>query len=239
MTIGILGKKLGMTQLFKDDGTWIPVTVVQAGPCKVLQVKAREVAELPESDRAAATNRGKKAGKLDRPRRADGYYAVQIGYDDKPEKAASQAELGHAKKAESGAKRLVREFRLDAPSDLKAGDDITVEILKDVARVDVTGTTKGRGWSGPIKRYGFQRQASSHGNSKATRRFGGTGRTYSTMKGNPKGKRMAGQYGVERVTVQNLEVVKVDGERNLVYLRGAVPGHRDSYLIVRKSVKSR
>jgi large subunit ribosomal protein L3 len=120
-----------------------------------------------------------------------------------------------------------------------AGDDVTVALLKDVTRVDVTGTTKGRGWSGPIKRYGFHRQAKTHGNSKATRRYGGTGRTYSTMKGMPKGKRMAGHYGVDRVTVQNLEVVKIDEERNLVYLRGAVPGHRQGYVIVRKSVKSR
>lgn len=239
MTIGILGKKLGMTQLFQDDGTWIPVTVVQAGPCKVLQVKARELAELPESDRGAATNRGKRSGRLERPRRADGYYAVQVGYDDKSEKAANKAEIGHAAKAGTAAKRVVMEFRLDAASDLKAGDDLTVGMLEGVARVDVTGTTKGRGWAGTIKRYGFQRQAKSHGNSKATRRPGGTGRTYSTMKGMPKGKRMAGHYGVERVTVQNLEVVKIDGERNLVYLRGAVPGHRDGYVVVRRSVKTR
>lgn len=239
MTIGILGKKLGMTQLFQDDGTWIPVTVVQAGPCKVLQVKARETAELPETDRTAATNRGKRSGRLERPRRADGYYAIQVGFDDKTEKAANKAETGHAQKAGTAPKRFVTEFRLDAASDLKAGDDLTVEVLKDVGRVDVTGTTKGRGWSGTIKRHGFSRQAKSHGNSKATRRSGGTGRTYSTMKGMPKGKKMAGQYGVERVTVQNLEVVKIDEERNLVYLRGAVPGHRDAYVIVNKTVKTR
>lgn len=239
MTIGILGKKLGMTQLFQDDGTWVPVTVVQAGPCKVLQVKAREVAELPESDRVAATNHGKRRGRVERPRRADGYYAVQVGFDDKTEKAATRAEAGHAKKAGAEPKRFVTEFRLDEASDLKAGDDLTVSILDGVQRVDVTGTSKGRGWSGTIKRYGFQRQRMSHGNSKAHRKLGGTGRTYSTMKGMPKGKKMPGHYGVERITVQNLEVVKIDPERNLVYLRGAVPGHRDSYLVVRKSVKNR
>ena len=176
MTIGILGKKLGMTQLFQDDGTWVPVTVVQAGPCKVLQVKAKGVTELAEADRLGVTNRGKRSGRVERPRRPDGYYAIQVGFDDKSEKAATKAELGHARKSGSEAKRFVREFRLETASGLKAGDDLTVDLFSDIARVDVTGTTKGRGWSGTIKRYNFQRQRMSHGNSKAHRKLGGIGR---------------------------------------------------------------
>src|SRR5690606_21380704 len=205
----------------------------------VLQVKSKEVAELADADRAAATNLGKKRGRVERPRRADGYYAVQLGFDDVPERNAKKPELGHAKKAGTGPKRFVREFRLETLPEVKLGDDVTVEMFAEVKRVDITGTTKGRGWSGTIKRHGFQRQRMSHGNSKAHRKPGGTGRTYSTMKGLPKGKKMAGHYGVERVTIQNLDVVKIDAERNLIYVRGAVPGHRDGYLILRKSVKTR
>ncbi len=238
MTIGILGKKLGMTQLFQPDGTWVPVTVVQAGPCKVLQVKSKDVAELPEADRQAATSRGKKKGKLERPRRPDGYYGVQLGFDDRPERTSTQPQIGHAKKAGSGPKRFVRELRFEALPPYKQGDDLTVAVLKDVPRVDVSGVTKGKGFTGTIKRWGFHRQAASHGNSVSTRKPGGTGRTNSINKGVPKGKKMAGHDGVDCRTVQNLEVVRIDEERNLIYLRGAVPGHRHGYLIVRKSVKS-
>src|SRR5690606_29015378 len=131
MNLGILGKKLGMTQLFQDDGTWVPVTVVQAGPCKVLQVKAKEVAELADADRAAATNHGKKRGRVERPRRPDGYYAVQLGYDDVPERNATKPELGHAKKAGTGPKRFVREFRLETLPEVKLGDDVTVEMFAE------------------------------------------------------------------------------------------------------------
>ena len=237
MTVGILGKKLGMTQLFQEDGTWIPVTVIQAGPCKVLQVKAKEASELPEDERKAATNLGKKRGKQDRPRRDDGYYALQLGFDDRTEKSATKPEIGHAKVAGTEPKWFIREFRCDKLPEQKRGDEVKVDIFNDVKFVDVVGTTKGRGWTGTIKRYGFQRQNKTHGNSKATRKSGSLGRTYSTMKGLPKGKKMAGQHGVERMTVQNLRVVKVDEERNLLYIRGAVPGYNKSYLIVEKAVK--
>lgn len=239
MTIGILGKKLGMTQLFQPDGTWVPVTVVQAGPCKVLQVKAREASELPEEHRQASTNRGRKSGKLERPRRDDGYYAVQVGFDDKPEKTSTKAELGHCAKAGSAPQRFVKEFRTDSMPGVAQGEDLTVAQFAEIKRVDVTGTSKGRGFAGTIKRYGFARQRTTHGNSKAHRKLGGIGRMYSTMKGVPKGKKMPGHYGVARITVQNLEVVKIDEERNLLYLRGAVPGHRNAYLMIQKSVKTR
>ena len=237
MTIGILGKKLGMTQLFQEDGKWIPVTVVEAGPCKVLQVKTREVSELPDEHRVAVTNRGKKSGSTERPRRADGYYAVQIGFDDVPERNATQAQTGHAKKADSGVKRIVRELRYDSMPDLKQGDEINAGVFKDIRWVDVTGTSKGRGFSGAIKRHNFSRQSSTHGNSKSHRRVGGIGRMHGTAKGVPKGKKMPGHLGVDRVTVQSLEVVKIDEARNLVFVRGAVPGHRNSYVLIRKAVK--
>ncbi len=235
--IGILGKKLGMTQLFQPDGTWVPVTVVQAGPCTVMQVKVTNPSELPEDGRTAATNFGKKRGKHARPRRGDGYYAVQLGFDDKPEKSATRPELGHAAAAGVGPKRFVREIRMAQAPAVKAGEEISAAALKDVKRVDVTGTTKGRGFTGTIKRWNFARQSTTHGNSKHHRKPGGIGRTYSTHHGVPKNKKMCGHYGVERVTVQNLEIVKIDEERNLIFLRGAVPGHRSGYVVLRESVK--
>lgn len=238
MTLGILGKKLGMTQIFKDDGTCVPVTIVQAGPCKVLQVKTATAAEQPEAQRTSTVNRGKKGGKANRPRSADGYYAVQLGFDDKPARVTNKAQLGHNKKAGvDGGKRFVREFRLAKAPQVKTGDDITVSIFDGVSNVDVVGVTKGRGWAGTIKRHGFSRQPTSHGNSLNHRTGGGLGRQHSISSGVPRGKRMAGHFGVDRVTVQNLEVVKLDAARNLVYLRGAVPGHNNGYLLLNKSVK--
>jgi large subunit ribosomal protein L3 len=237
MTIGILGKKLGMTQLFQADGSCVPVTVLQAGPCVVLQVKVPDVGQLPEEHRLAEASRGKKRGKVGRRRQADGYYAVQLGFDDKRPKSSTKAETGHAARAGSTPRRFVRELRFAEMPPYKRGDTVSVDVLKDVERVDVTGVTKGRGFSGTIKRWGFSRQATTHGNSKHHRKPGGIGRWGSTSKGVPKGKKMCGHYGTERVTVQNLAVVKIDEERNLVFLRGAVPGHRSGYLVLRKSVK--
>ena len=238
-TLGILGKKLGMTQIFQDDGTCVPVTVVQAGPCRVLQVKMATAAEHPEGHRTASANGGKKRGKQSRPRAADGYYAVQLGFDDKPARLCSKPELGATKKAglEHG-KRFVREFRLDQAPTEKPGEDITVAALTDVQHVDVTGITKGRGWAGTIKRYKFSRQPTSHGNSLNHRTGGGLGRQHSISSGVPKGKRMAGRYGVEQVTMQRLEVVKIDKERNLVFLKGAVPGFNNGYVTIKKTVKN-
>src|SRR5262249_41485415 len=139
MTIGILGKKLGMTQFFQADGTWVPVTVVECGPCKVLQVKVKDVQELPQEHRVATANRGKKTGKIARPRRADGYYAVQLGFDDKREKNASKAETGHAGKADAKPKVFIREIRSATLPTVKRGDEIKVDALKDTKRVDVVG----------------------------------------------------------------------------------------------------
>jgi len=238
-TLGILGKKLGMTQIFAEDGTCIPVTVVQAGPCKVLQVKVATAAEQPEGHRTASINRGKKGGRQERPRAADGYYAVQLGFEEKPARLCSKSELGHAKNAGlDHGMRVVSEFRLDAAPKLAPGDDVTVAELADWGHCDVTGTTKGRGWTGTIKRWNFQRQRASHGNSLNHRRAGGLGRQYSTSHGVPKGKKMAGQYGVEQVTVQRLRIVKIDEARNLVYVHGAIPGHNNGYVALRRTVKN-
>ena len=238
-TIGILGKKLGMTQIFQEDGSCVPVTVVQAGPCKVLAVKMATAAEHPEGHRTASVNRGKKGGRTSRARAADGYYAVQLGFDEKPARLCSKPELGHAKKAgaENGM-RLVREFRLKQAPTQKPGDEVTAALVADWKHADVTGTTKGRGWAGTIKRWNFGRQPTSHGNSVNHRTGGGLGRNQSISKGVPKGKKMAGHYGVETVTVQRLQIVKVDTDRNLVYLRGAVPGHNSGYVVLRKTVKN-
>jgi len=237
MTIGILGKKLGMTQLFQEDGSVVPVTVVQAGPCKVMQVKAKEASELPEEDRKASASGGKNSDKSERPRRDDGYYSIQLGFDPKSEKASRKAETGHAARSGSSAMWYIREFRYEALPPYKQGDEVTVDVLKDVKHIDVTGMSKGLGHSGTIRRHNFARQATSHGNSKSHRRQGGIGRQYSTAKGVTKGKKMPGRKGADRITVQNLEVVKIDEERNLLYVKGAIPGKPAGYVTVREAVK--
>jgi large subunit ribosomal protein L3 len=238
-TLGLLGKKLGMTQIFEADGTCVPVTIVQAGPCRVMQVKMVTAAEHPEGHRAASLNKGKKGGRTNKARAADGYYAVQLGFDDKPARLLNKAEAGNAKKAGlEGGKRFVKEFRLAKAPTVKPGEDVTASLFAQTPFVDVTGTTKGRGWAGTIKRWGFSRQPTSHGNSLNHRTGGGLGRQHSISSGVPKGKHMAGHYGVEQVTVQRLRVVKVDAERNLVYLHGAVPGHTNGYLVLNQTVKN-
>jgi large subunit ribosomal protein L3 len=238
-TLGILGKKLGMTQIFQPDGSCVPVTVIQAGPCKVLNVKTMTNAELPEGQRTSVVNLGKKRGKQNRPRGADGYYAVQLGFDPKPARTTSKAELGNFKKAGlDGGMRVVQEFRLEKAPTLKTGEDVTVKVLEGVPFVDITGVTKGRGWAGTIKRHKFSRQPTSHGNSLNHRTGGGLGRQHSISSGVPKGKRMAGHYGVEKVTIQRLKLVKIDVERNLLFVCGAVPGHNNGYLTIKKTVKN-
>jgi large subunit ribosomal protein L3 len=238
-TLGILGKKLGMTQIFRGDGECVPVTVIQAGPCRVLAVKMATAAEHPEGHRTASINNGKKRGKHAKPRSGDGYYAVQLGFDDKPARVTNQAELGHVKKAGlDHGKRFVQEFRLTQAPTVKPGEDVTVNVLDGVKFIDVTGVTKGRGWTGTIKRWGFSRQPTSHGNSLNHRTGGGLGRQHSISSGVPKGKHMAGHYGVEQVTMQRLEVVKLDVERNLVFVKGAVPGHTNGYLTLKQTVKN-
>ena len=226
MSKGILGRKVGMTQIFEQDGRVVPVTVIEAGPCKVLQVRT-----------------------VDR----DGYDAVQVGFLDKPRRLASRAERGHVasisskrekKMAAAGAallakaggepKRFIRELR-GAPA-MEVGAELLVGELSGVKSVDVTGTSKGCGYSGWMKRHNFSGQRATHGVKKVHRHPGGT--AAGTYPGRVrKGTRMAGHYGVDRVTMRNLKVVKVDVENNLLLVKGAVPGPAGGYVIVRETNK--
>ncbi|AAM25435.1 MAG: 50S ribosomal protein L3 [Caldanaerobacter subterraneus] len=210
MKKGILGKKHGMTQIFDEKGEVIPVTVIEAGPCVVVQKKTVE---------------------------KDGYNAIQVGFGDVSEKKLNKPLLGHFKKAGVSPKRYLREFRLDDISGYEVGTEIKVDIFKPGDRVDVTGISKGKGFAGVIKRYGARRGPMSHG-SKYHRRVGSMGAT--TDPGRTfKGKKMPGRMGSDRVTIQNLEVVKVDPELNLLVVKGSVPGPKGSLLIIRDSVKSK
>ncbi len=210
MAKGILGKKLGMTQIFDEQGALIPVTVIEAGPCTVVQKKTMET---------------------------DGYEAVQLGFGEKREKLFNKPLKGHFAKAGVKPMRYLKEFRLDKTdelSSLNVGDEVKVDIFSEGEKVDVTGVTKGKGYQGPIKRHGFARGPMSHG-SKYHRGIG------SLNSVDParvfKGRKMAGRMGGVKRTVQALEVVKVDSERNLLLVRGAVPGVKGSLVTIRSSVK--
>jgi large subunit ribosomal protein L3 len=206
MSVGLLGKKLGMTQVYNDQGVVIPATLVQAGPCSILQIKGQE---------------------------KDGYSAVQIGFEDRKKKRATKAETGHCLKAKTSAKKWVREIRDDADTEYQLGQSLTVDIFEGVEKVDVTGTSKGRGFAGVVKRWGFSGGPATHGCT--THRSPGSigagtdpGRVF-------KGKKMAGRMGGVRTTVRNLDVVKIDKSRNLLVIRGAIPGPNGGYIIIRKS----
>lgn len=205
---GILAKKIGMTQIF-EDGKFIPVTVVEAGPNFVLQKKTVE---------------------------NDGYTALQLGFDEKKEKNTTKPVMGIFKKAGVNPQRFVKELRVDSVEGYELGQEIKVDVLTGVEFVDITGTSKGKGTSGVMKRHGFGGNRASHGVSRNHRLGGSIG--MSTWPGKVlKGKRMAGQYGNETVTVQNLKVVKVDAENNLLLIKGAVPGSKNSYIVVKPAVK--
>ncbi|MBL8862728.1 MAG: 50S ribosomal protein L3 [Planctomycetes bacterium] len=198
----ILGRKRGMTQLFTDDGTVTGVTVVEAGPCVVTQVKTKE---------------------------REGYDAIQLGYEDVADKRVAKPRVGHCSKAGVATKRFLREDRLAAPADKKVGDTVQVDVFQVGDVVDVIGTSKGRGFAGTIKRHGFNRGPETHGcmnvrdpGSLASKRIGKV----------VKGKRLAGHYGNERCTSKNLAVVKVDPARNLIYLRGSVAGPNNGFVEV-------
>ena len=205
---GILGRKLGMTQVFSEDGTVIPVTVIEAGPCVVLQKK--EVA-------------------------TDGYDAVQIGFADKKAKRATKAEQGHAQKANTAAKKYVREFRGVDLGSYEVGQQLGPDVFAEGEVVDVIGTSKGKGYAGAIKRHNQSRGPMGHG-SKYHRGVGSLGPIAPNRVF--KGQTMAGRMGGERVTVQNLQVVRVDLERNLLLVKGAIPGPKNSFVTVRQAVKS-
>ncbi|WP_128896433.1 50S ribosomal protein L3 [Longirhabdus pacifica] len=205
MTKGILGRKLGMTQVFTPEGVVIPVTVIEAGPCVVLQKKEKEI---------------------------DGYDAVQLGYSDKKEIRSIKAEIGHAKKAESTPKRYIKEFR-DAEG-LELGQEVKADIFAPGDFVDVSGTSKGKGFQGSIKRHNQSRGPMTHG-SHYHRGPGSMGSIAANRVF--KGKKLPGHMGSQTKTIQNLEIIKVDAERNLLLVKGSIPGPKKSYVSVQSSVK--
>lgn len=233
MSVGLLGRKVGMTQVYAEDGTVVPVTVIEAGPCVVLQVRTAE---------------------------RDGYSAVQVGFGEKPRRLANRAERGHVaalggKRAKSRAAagieplpkadceppRYIREFRVEgADAGCEVGQKLTVATLAEVARVDVVGLNKGRGTAGVMKQFNFGGLRASHGVQRHHRAGGSIG-SHGTDRGHSgkikKGKRMAGRWGNERVTVRNLKLVRIDEANNVILVNGSVPGPNGSYVLVRRSKK--
>ncbi|AJJ19434.1 50S ribosomal protein L3 [Yersinia intermedia] len=208
--IGLVGKKVGMTRIFTEDGVSIPVTVIEIEANRVTQVKSLE---------------------------NDGYRAVQITTGAKKANRVTKPEAGHFAKAGVEAGRGLWEFRLPEGQEFTAGQEISVEIFADVKKVDVTGTSKGKGFAGTVKRWNFRTQDATHGNSLSHRAPGSIGQNQTPGKVF-KGKKMAGHMGDERVTVQSLDVVRVDAERNLLLVKGAVPGATGGNLIVKPAVKA-
>lgn len=209
MEKAIIGKKVGMTQIFDDAGKVIPVTVIAAGPCTVVQKKTAE---------------------------KDGYNAVQLGYGDVPERKLTRPELGHLKKAGDARKKTLKEFRLANCDALNVGDEIKADVFAAGDRVDVTGTSKGKGYQGTIKRFNSARLKESHGTGPVHRHAGSMGACSSPSR-IFKGKMMPGHMGAETVTIQNLVVAKIDAENNLIALRGAVPGPKGGIVSIFNSVK--
>jgi large subunit ribosomal protein L3 len=204
----ILGKKIGMTQIFEEDGRVIPVTVVEAGPLKVVQIKTIE---------------------------KDGYNSIQIGYVDIKEKKINKPLKGHFDKAQVEYKKYLREFRVDNPEKYEIGQEIKVDVFESGDRVDVVGISKGKGTQGPVKRHGHGRGPETHG-SKYHRAVGAM--AAASYPGRVlKGKKMSGHMGNQRVTVENLEIVRVDAEKNLLLIKGAVPGPKGGLLTIKESVK--
>ena len=203
---GIIGKKVGMTQIFDDNGNVIPVTVIQAGPCYVTQVRT--------ADR-------------------DGYVGIQLGFGETKPQRLTKGQLGHLQRNNLPALKVLREFRVrDGETDVQEGQQITADVFIKGERVDVIGTTKGRGFAGGIKRHHFRRQPKTHGASDRTRAPGSVGS--NTFPGRTfKGKRMAGHMGSDRVTTENLEVVVVDAEKNLLAVRGSVPGANGGIVLIK------
>ena len=210
MQKGIIGKKMGMTQIFDENGKVVPVTVVEAGPCTVVQKKTVE---------------------------SDGYVAVQLGYGDISAKKVSKPAKGHFDKADVAPKRTLREFRLDDISAMNVGDILKADVFAVGDRIDVVGTSKGKGSAGAIKRWNQHRLRESHGTGPVARHAGSMG-SCSTPSRVFKGKRLPGHLGAERVTIQNLKVVKVDAENNLIAIKGAIPGPKGSVVCISDSVKA-
>ena len=205
----IIGKKVGMSQIFDENGKVIPVTVIEAGPCTVVQKKTSE---------------------------KEGYESVQLGFEDVPERKLTKPELGHLNKAGVAPKKYLREFNLENAAELNIGDIVKADTFKEGDFVDVTGTSKGHGYQGPIKRHGAQRTPMSHGGGPVHRHAGSMGSTTDPTR-IFKGKIGAGHLGVDQVTVQNLSVVKVDPELNMLVVCGAVPGPKGGLVTIKSTVK--
>ena len=210
MQKALIGKKIGMTQIFDEKGKVVPVTVVEAGPCVVSQIKTVET---------------------------DGYAAVQVGFGDAKAKHVTKPLQGHFKKADVAPKRILKEFRFDDCSGFELGQIIKADVFETGDKVDVTGKSKGKGYAGVIKRWNFGRLKETHGSGPVARHGGSMGACSSPSRV-WKGKKMAGHLGAERVTVQNLTVVKIDAENNLIAIKGAVPGPNGGTVVIKDSVKA-
>lgn len=205
----IIGKKVGMTQIFDESGKVIPVTVIEAGPCVVVQKMTKE---------------------------KEGYEAVQLGYEEVAEKKLTQPEQGHLKKAGVGMVKHLKEFRLEDSSKLEVGDLVKADVFAEGEKVDITGISKGKGYAGTVKRFGQSRGRMTHGGGPVHRHAGSMGSSADPSRIFP-GKKQAGHMGVDQVTVQNLDVVKVDPELNLIAIRGAVPGPKGSIIYIKSTAK--
>jgi large subunit ribosomal protein L3 len=210
MQVGLLGRKVGMTQIYEADGTAVPVTVLECGPCTVLQVRTAE---------------------------RDGYHALQLGFDDKKRKSATQPERGHARKVDAEPKRYIREIRQESAAEgVAEGQILTVEVFNAIKNVDVVGTSKGRGFTGVVKRHGFKGLRATHGVKRMHRHPGSSGPSADPAH-TRKGIKKPGQHGNTRITVKNLKVVRVDPTNNLLLIKGAVPGPNGGYLTIRQTNK--
>ena len=210
MQKAIIGKKVGMTQIFDEKGNVIPVTVVELGPCTVTQKKTTE---------------------------NDGYNAVQLGFEDKKVTRTNKPMKGHFDKANVAPKKILKEFRLEDDSAINVGDILKADIFAAGEKVDVVGTSKGKGTAGVIKRWNFSRLKETHGTGPVARHAGSLG-ACSDPSRVFKGKKLAGHLGCERVTIQNLDVVKVDAENNLLAIKGAIPGPKGGIVVIRNTVKA-
>ena len=210
MVKAIIGKKSGMTQIFDENGKVIPVTVIEAGPCVVVQIKTEE---------------------------KDGYNSVQLGFQDIKDRKLTKPCLGHIKKAGVTAKKYLKEFRLEDMSSMSIGDELKADTFAEGDKIDVTGTSRGKGFSGAIKRHGVGRTATSHGGGPVHRHAGSMGAGSDPAR-IFKGKKGAGQMGAEQVTVQNLDIIKVDPEKNMIAVKGAIPGPRGGIVYLKNTVKN-
>ncbi len=211
MKKGLIGKKIGMTQLFDEKGKVVPVTVVELGPCTVIQKKTSD---------------------------NDGYDAVQLGFGDMKAQKVTKPMAGHFKKADVAPKKVLKEFRLEDISAYNVGDTLKADVFAVGDKVDVVGTSKGKGTAGSIKRWNFSRLKESHGTGPVARHAGSLG-ACSDPSRVYKGKKLAGHLGTERVTIQNLDIVKVDAENNLIAIKGAIPGAKGGIVVLTNTVKSK